>query len=157
MKLLIVLLLLSTVTFGQTYIALNPSFYTGQGTVQQRTNLTLEAGRQWGPFSTGIDLGKINVSKQHGRDTTWYTEIRPNLNVFQQDKFTNTVTIGIGYIFGAEENVLTELATGVEYTPNSRVSYNIFFGTYYFSGKYSSSSQNYFGLQVMYYLKTIKR
>jgi hypothetical protein len=153
MKLIIALLLLATTSLGQRYISINPSFYTGVGTVSQRTSLAVEAGKQWGPFSTGVDLGKTNLSTQNGTDTTWYLEVRPSLDVFQQDKFTNTLNIGIGYIFSAEENIMTELTTGIQYTPKGRLWYNLFFGTYYFSGKYSSSSQNYLGLQISYLFK----
>ncbi len=158
-KTILILLFIATGIAGksQTYISLMPGFYTGQGTVAQRTTFDMEIGRQWDVFSLGLDFGKTNLTKQVGKDTTFYAEIRPNLNVFQQGKFTNTLTIGLGYVFGAKENVLTEFTTGIEYTPGTTFSYNVYFGTYYFSGEYSASSQNFFGVSAMYYFKQSKK
>ena len=127
-----------------------PTFSTNQGTFSQRAGMALEVGKQIGPFSIGLDIGKTSLIDS---DTTNYIEFRPNLNIFQQDKFTNTLTIGVGYVFRAEENVMTELSTGVEYTPNKRYSYNVFFGTYYYSGIHSASNENYLAFSVMYYFK----
>jgi len=146
----ILLLILTITCSSQTYISLMPTFSTSQGTVAQRAGVALEVGKQLGPFSIGFDLGKTSLSNN---DTTTYLEVRPNLNIFQQDKFTNTLTIGMGYVLRAEENVMTELSTGIEYTPNKRFSYNIFFGTCYYSGVHSNSNENYLAMSVMYYLK----
>jgi len=126
-----------------------PTFSTNQGSISQRAGIALEAGKQLGSFSIGLDLGKTSLVNS---DTTNYIELRPNLNIFQQDKFTNTLTIGLGYVFTAEENIMTEFSTGIEYTPSKKYSYNIFFGTYYYSGIHSSSSENYVALSIMYYL-----
>ena len=141
------------VTKGQTYVSLMPGFYTGQGTVKQRTTFDIEVGKQWDAFSLGLDLGKTNIDKCNGADTTTYFEFRPNLNVFQQGKFANTLTIGLGYVFGASNNVMTELSSGIQYTPKQKWSYNLYFGTYYFSGNYASTSNNFLGLSIMYYFK----
>ncbi len=78
--------------FSQTYISLNPSLTNDAGTIPQKANLSLEIGRQWDVFSVGLDVGKTSLGKVSGRDTTAYLEIRPNLNIFQQGKFTNTFT-----------------------------------------------------------------
>ena len=155
-KITLVLLFLSAsfISKAQFYASLMPGFYTGSGTVAQRSTFDVEFGKQWDVFSLGLDIGKINLApKATPIDTTWYTEIRPNLNVFQQGKFTNTLTIGLGYIFGAHENVLTEFTTGIQYTPNPTISYNVYFGTYYFSGVNSASNQNFLGVSVMYFFK----
>ena len=77
--------------------------------------------------------------------------------MFQQGKFTNTLAIGLGYVFGAKQNILTEFTSGIEYTPNARYSYNLYFGTYYFSGVTSASSQNFLGLSAMYFFKPSKK
>jgi hypothetical protein len=139
------------------YISPMLGFYTGNGTFAQRFTPDIEFGLQWDVFSLGFDIGKVNMAQKGGRDTTTYFELRPNLNVFQQGKFTNTLTIGLGYVPNAEENVMTEFTTGMEYTPNARVSYNLFFGTYYFSGVHSASSQNFFGVSGMYYFLRNKK
>ncbi len=136
---------------AQFYISPFFGFYTGNGTFAQRATPDIEFGLQWQVFSVGLDLGKTSLGQGLGGDTTTYLEIRPNLNVFQQGNFTNTLTIGLGYVFGAKQNIMTEFTTGIEYTPNEKLSYNIFFGTYYFSGVESSSSNNFFGASIMYY------
>ena len=86
----------------------------------------------------GLDIGKTTLSKVTKRDTTAYLELRPNLNIFQEGKFTNTFTAGIGYIFNAKESLLTE------------VTY-IFFGQYYYSGRQSASNVSFFGISAAYY------
>ena len=136
---------------GIFYISPMFALYTGIGTLEERFTPDIEIGKQWDVFSLGIDIGKIHVGQKSGKDTTSYVEIRPSLNVFQQGKFSNTLTIGIGNVFNAAANILTEFTTGIEYTPNKRYSYNVFFGTYYFSGKEFSSSQNFFGFSMMYF------
>jgi hypothetical protein len=139
------------------YISPMYGLYTSSGTLAQRSTPEIEFGLQWDVFSLGFDIGKINLGQSGGRDTTTYFEIRPNLNVFQQGKFTNTLTIGLGFIPHAKENIMTEFTTGIEYTPNPRFSYNLFFGTYYFSGVHAASNQNFFGLSAMYYFLRDKK
>ncbi len=90
---------LAKACFSQTYIAIAPALTNDAGTVAEKANLSFEIGRQWTVFSMGLDIGKTSLGKVKDRDTTVYIEIRPNLNVFQQGRFTNTLTIGIGYIF----------------------------------------------------------
>lgn len=153
---------------SQTYISLQPSFYTtstGGGAISasagQRTTFDIEIGRQWDVISLGLDLGLTSLEKNIGNDTVsgvvpagkYYVEVKPNLNVFQQGKFTNTITIGFGYVFGSAQSVLNEFTTGIEYDANPRFSYNVNFGTYYFTGNGVSSNQNFFGFSVVYLFK----
>jgi len=140
---------------AQYYCSIMPAFYTGSGSTAQRTTCDVELGKQWDAFSLGLDFGKTNFEKRISKDTTLYTEIRPNLNVFQQGKFTNTLTIGLGYVFNAHQNIMTEFTTGIEYSFNNNISYNLYFGTYYFSGEVSSNNQNFIGMSVTYFLKKI--
>jgi hypothetical protein len=70
--------------------------------------------------------GKNSLQKAIGRDTTAFFELRPNLNVFQQGKFTNTFTAGIGYILNAQENLLTELSSRIEYAYSPQIHFNFF-------------------------------
>ena len=86
-----------------------------------------------------------------GRDTSAYLELRPNLNIFQQGKFTNTFTAGIGYILNAKENLLTELTSGIEYAYTQKLHFNVFFGQYFYSGKVSASNVTFFGISAMLY------
>ena len=141
---------------SQTYISLAPSLTSSAGTVADKSNIALEVGQQWDVFSLGIDVGKTTLSPRNGRDTSLYLELRPNLNVFQQGKFTNTITPGIGYIFGAKENLLMEFTTGIEYSYSERFHINIFFGQYFYSGLRSASNLNFFGLSGVLYFKSTK-
>jgi hypothetical protein len=138
---------------AQTYISLVPTLTNSPGKLAEKANLSIEAGKQWDCFSLGIDIGKSTLGKVTGRDTSVYLEARPNLNVFQQGKFTNTVTIGIGFIINAHENFMTELTSGIEYACTPLIHFNIYFGQYYYSGKESASSTTFFGLSVMKFFK----
>lgn len=154
MKYFILLAFLLTVNFcclAQTYISLNPSLTNDAGTIAEKSNFSFEIGRQWDVFSVGLDVGKTSLGKVKGRDTTAYIEIRPNLNIFQQGKFTNTFTAGIGYIFNSRQNLMTELTSGIEYALNPQYHFNILFGQYYYSGRTDASSVTFFGLSVMRY------
>lgn len=159
MKNFILVTLLTITTnccFSQIYISLAPSLTNDAGTVAEKTNLALEVGKQWDVFSLGIDLGKTSLGKVSGRDTTAYVEIRPNLNIFQQGKFTNTFTAGIGYIFNSKQSLMTELTSGIEYSFRPTIHFNIFFGQYYYSGRYDASSTTFFGVSIMRYFSDAK-
>jgi hypothetical protein len=138
-------------SFCQTYISFAPAITNDIGTLAEKANLSIEVGRQWDAFSLGLDLGKTTLGKQNGRDTTNYLEIRPNLNIFQQGKFTNTFTAGIGFIFNSRESLFTELTSGIEYSFRPKIHFNIYFGQYYYSGRYEASSVTFFGVSIMRY------
>ncbi len=138
-------------TLSQTYISVAPSLTNSAGTIAEKGNIAVEVGRQWDVFSLGLDIGKTTMANVHGRDTSVYLELRPNLNVFQQGKFTNTFTAGVGGIFGAKENFMTELTSGIEYAYSEKVHFNVVFGQYFYSGRYSASDVTFFGLSAMLY------
>jgi hypothetical protein len=147
----IALLLAMFPAFSQTYFSIAPSLTNTAGTLAEKGNIALELGQQWDVFSLGIDIGKTTLSKVTVRDTSAYVEIRPNLNVFQQGKFTNTFTAGIGYIFNSKENLLTELTNGIEYAYTTKLHFNVVFGQYFYSGRYSASDATFFGVSAAFY------
>ncbi len=154
MKNIVLTLLMITVykiMFSQTYISLAPSLTNSAGTLLEKGNASLEIGKQWDVFSLGIDLGKTSLGKINGRDTTVYLELRPNLNVFQQGKFTNTFTAGIGYVFNSKLDLMTELTSGIEYAFNSKIHFNVYFGQYFYSGRSDASDVTFFGASAMFY------
>ncbi len=156
---ILLFLFFSSVSFpgwSQTYISLVPSLTNTAGTIREKSNVSFEVGRQWDVFSLGADIGKTTFGKTVGRDTTTYLEIRPNLNIFQQGKFTNTLTPGIGFIFNAEENFMTELTSGIEYSYTPLIHFNMYFGQYYYSGKYSASTVTFIGISIMKYFAPAK-
>ena len=136
---------------AQTYVSFAPALTNTAGSLAEKSNINVEVGKQWDVFSLGLALGKTTLSKKYGRDTSTYLELRPNLNVFQQGKFTNTFTAGIGYVFGAEENLLTELTSGIEYSASENIHVNAVFGQYFYSGMYSTSSVTFFGTSVTWF------
>ncbi len=140
-------------SFAQTYISLAPSLTNSAGTLAEKSNLAIELGQQWDVFSLGLDAGKTTLTKIKGRDTSAYLELRPNLNIFQEGKFTNTFTAGIGYVINAEENLLTEMTYGIEYSWTQQLHINVVFGQYYYSGKISSSTVTFFGISAAYYFQ----
>src|SRR6201996_5652011 len=154
MKLTVTFFLLYLLTgscFSQTYISLAPSLSNNAGTFGEKANFAFEIGRQWDVFSLGIDYGRTNLGKVHGRDTANYLELRPNLNIFQEGKFTNTFTAGIGYIFAAQQTLLTELTSGIEYSWTDQIHINVYFGQYYYSGRIAASTETFFGVSAMWY------
>ena len=155
MKLLLCILLVLTnfISYSQTYISLAPSFTNTPGTIPEKSNVALEMGQQWDVFSMGLDVGKTTLGKMPHSDTSFYLELRPNLNVFQQGKFTNTFTAGIGCIFNAKEYLITELTNGIEYSYSTKLHFNVFFGQYFYSGKASASDATFFGVSAAFYFK----
>ncbi|MFI5196163.1 MAG: hypothetical protein ACHQD8_03670 [Chitinophagales bacterium] len=141
---------------AQSYICFAPSITNSPGTLAEKANLSIEVGRQWDVFSLGLDMGMTTLGKVDGRDTAFYFEARPNLNIFQVGKFTNTFTPGIGVIFNAEENLMTELTYGIEYTWTPLIHINMVFGQYYYSGRKTASSVTFFGISIMKYFAPYK-
>lgn len=141
--------------FSQMYVSFAPALTNDAGTIAQKANVGIEVGKQWDVFSLGLVLGRTSLERQVARDSTTYLEIHPNLNVFQQGKFTNTITAGIGYIFNAKQSMITEFTSGIEYSINTQFHINISFGQYYYSGQFASSSSTFWGLSgVFYFLPT---
>jgi hypothetical protein len=149
----LLMLIIAQCATAQYYISLVPSLTNSPGTLAEKSNLSFEVGKQWDCFSMGVDYGKTTLGKKIGKDTSNYFEVRPNLNIFQQGKFTNTVTIGIGFIVNAEENFVTEFTSGIEYAYTPLIHFNLYFGTYYYSGSYSASNTTFFGISIMKFFK----
>jgi hypothetical protein len=152
----ILLIFAATFCFSQFYVDFAPSLTNTPGTIAEKANIAIEIGKQWDAFSLGLDIGKTSLGKIKGRDTTAYLELCPNLNVFQQGKFTNTFTVGIGYIFNAKEHLMAELASGIEYFQSEKLHFNIFFGQYFYSGRESASNVTFIMLSAMVYFGSSK-
>jgi len=140
MKKLIFLLLLSNSIKAQnldakpqTYISISPCLTNEVGSFRTKISPTIEVGRQFQDiFTLGLAIGKTNCSSDKFLDDV-YLEMRPNLNVFQVGKFTNTISPGIGYVFGPVPSLMLEWTTGVEYALSDKTHINVFFGNYYYS------------------------
>lgn len=120
------------------YILFSPAYYNGAGTRAEKTNLGIEVGKEFGVFDLGFVVG-MNGLDRPGRDSAFYCEVRPTLDVFTEGKFSSTFTIGIGHMFGAKTNLMTEIAYGITYVPNSRFFFGLYQGQYWFDGKKSAN------------------
>ena len=149
--LLVFITFISAIGLAQTYISLAPSLSNNAGTFGEKANFAFEAGRQWDVFSLGIDYGRTTLGKVRGKDTANYLELRPNLNIFQQGRFTNTFTAGIGYIFNSQQSLMTELTSGIEYAYTEKLHINVYFGQYYYSGRTAAGTETFFGVSVAWY------
>jgi hypothetical protein len=139
-KLILVLLLLVSYTSkaqnleaaAQTYVSFSPCLTNELGSFRTKLSPTIEVGRQFQDvFTLGLALGKTNCANKSLDDI--YLEVRPNLNVFQVGKFTNTITPGVGYVFGPIPSLMLEWTSGVEYEFTENIHMNVFFGNYYYS------------------------
>ncbi len=148
---LLLVCLISYKCFSQTYVSLAPSLSNNAGSFGEKANFAFELGRQWDVFSLGIDYGRTNLATVQGKDTSNYLELRPNLNIFQQGRFTNTFTAGIGYIFNAQQTLMTELTSGIEYTYNDQFHINVYLGQYYYSGRTAASTETFFGVSAVWF------
>lgn len=128
-----------------TYISFAPCVTNEIGTIGTKFSPTFEIGRQFhNIFTIGLSVGKTSCvpSRVYGTTLTgnviespssYYLELRPNLNVYQIGKFTNTITPGIGYVFGPGPALMLETTMGIEYEYTEKLHFNIFFGNYYYS------------------------
>ena len=140
-----------------TYVSFAPCFTNEVGTIGTKFSPTIEIGRQFQDiFTVGLAVGKTNykTAYTYGTDTngntivtsispsSYYLELRPNLNVYQIGKFTNTVTPGIGYVFGPGQALMIETTVGIEYEHTEKLHFNIFFGNYYYSSLSADQNNN---------------
>jgi hypothetical protein len=151
----IILCLLLTSVKAQMYVSFVPCATNAIGNFPAKFSPTIEVGKQWDVFSLGFDIGKTNCSPIKGRDTSVYFEFRPNLNIFQVGKFTNTFTPGIGVVTGTQ-TMMIEMTSGIEYSYTETFHINMFFGQYYFSGLRSNSSVSFFGISLVKFFSKYK-
>ena len=134
-----------------TYVSFAPCFTNEVGTIGTKFSPTIEIGRQFQDiFTIGLAVGKTNckTTYTYGTDnilispSSYYVELRPNLNVYQIGKFTNTVTPGIGYVFDPGQSLMIETTVGIEYEYTKKLHFNIFFGNYYYSSLSANQYNN---------------
>ena len=130
------------------YISLGTSVYTNAiGSFKQKAFVTTEFGRTFGIFDIGLMIGRLNLAKG---DSLFFTEILPTINVFSKGRFSEALTLGIGRVFGARQNLLTELTNSINFAPNNRLILTVFQGNYFFDGKLSTSKAQFMGLSVTF-------
>ncbi len=131
------------------YLSFGTSVYTNAtGTFNQKVFVTTEFGRTFGIFDIGLMVGRLNLTK--GGDSIYFTEILPTINVFSKGKFSEALTLGAGYIFGAKQNFLTEITNSINFAVNNRLILTVYQGNYFFDGKLSTSRAQFMGVSVTF-------
>ena len=137
-----------------TYVSFGTSVYTNAiGNFNQKMFITTEVGRTYGIFDIGLLVGRLNLAK--ATDSSYFTEILPTINVFSKGRFSEALTLGAGYVFGAKQNFLTEITNSINFAPNNRLVITVFQGNYFFDGRFSTSKAQFMGLSFTFNL--IKR
>ena len=143
---LLLIVLLFTKAYSQerekeahyNYFSFGTCVYTNAiGTFNQKMFVTTEFGRTFGIFDIGLMVGRLNLAK--GGDSIYFTEILPTINVFSKGRFSEALTLGAGYVFGAKQNFLTEITNSINFAVNNRLVLTVYQGNYFFDGKLSTS------------------
>ena len=130
------------------YLSFGTCVYTNvPGTFNSKVFMTTEFGKTFGIFDIGIMVGRLNFNHS---DTSWFTEVLPTINVFSKGRFSEALTIGAGYVFGAKENFLTEITNSINFAPNNKLVITVFQGNYFFDGKLSTSKAQFMGLSITF-------
>lgn len=140
---------------SQYYISIMPALTSSAGSFSDKGNLSIEVGKQWDCFSLGVDVGETNFSSDPISDKSMYFEFRPNINVFQQGKFTNTITTGVGVVPFSKEYLLIESTVGIEYSYSELLHINLMCGQFNYSGE-NSVNIPFFGVSLVKYFKAYK-
>lgn len=134
------------------YISLSSSVFTNTpGTISEKMFFAIEAGRTFGIFDIGLSTGRLNfVNARNGRDSNWFVEVVPTINVFSKGRFSEALTLGAGYIFNRSENFLTEITNSINFAPGNSTIITVFQGNYFFDGKQSTSKAQFMGLSFTF-------
>ena len=130
------------------YFSLATSVYTNTpGSFNEKVFITAEAGRTYGIFDIGLMLGRLNLMHS---DTSWFVEALPTINVFSKGRFSEALTLGAGYVFGAKQNFLTELTNSINFAPTNNLVITVYQGNYFFDGRLSTAKAQFMGLSVTF-------
>jgi hypothetical protein len=134
------------------YLSLSTAVYTNApGSFNQKLFVAAEFGRTYGIFDIGLLLGRLNLVKSHsGRDSSWFTEVLPTINVFSKGRFSEALTLGAGYVVAAKQNFLTEVTNSINFAPSNQIVLTVYQGNYYFDGKTSTSRAQFMGLSATF-------
>lgn len=131
------------------YFSFGTCVYTNAiGTINQKMFVTTEFGRTFGIFDIGLMVGRLNLTK--AADSIYFTEVLPTINVFSKGRFSEALTLGAGYVFGATQNFLTEITNSINFAANNRLIITVYQGNYFFDGKLSTSRAQFMGLSFSY-------
>ncbi len=128
------------------YLASNVNAATNTiGTFNKRISPSLEYGYTFGIFDLGLAVGKLNLVKN---DSSWFTEIRPTINIFSKGRFSEALCLAAGYKFNSSQGFMTEICNSINFNITILWSVSVLQGYYYFDGKTSNSNAQFLGINV---------
>lgn len=140
--------------YSQTYICVSPAITHDLGSILDKANTSLEIGKQFDCTSIGFVVGRTTLNGNLVNNN--YAEGHINTNVFQQGKWTNTITVGLGCVISSTTNeyLLTEISSGIEYSYSEKIHFNFNGGQFNYSGVKTASNSTYIAISVAYYFKS---
>lgn len=149
LSLLLLLCTFSVLAHSQSYVNPSFSYYNGEGKFKDKAMASLEVGAVVNDvLSLGVAGGVLDF-----QEYTPYVEFRPSVTVFTYDRVSVSATLGAGYVFRKQENLLVELAGTLAYSLGSNTSLSVFAGQYRFNGNHSSSTATFIGTGLSISLK----
>jgi len=130
------------------YLSLATSVFTNTtGSFNEKIFMTAEFGRTFGIFDIGLMVGRLSLLHS---DTSFFMEALPTINVFSKGRFSEALTLGAGYVFGAKQNFLTEITNSINFAPSNKLIITVYQGNYFFDGKLSTSKAQFMGLSFTF-------
>ena len=132
------------------YLSVNTDvFVNTKGGFAKRFSPAFEFGRTYGIFDIGLATGRFN-SLSSGSDTSRYIEFRPTINIFSSGRFAEGLCLGGGYVFKAQQGLMTEICNSINFNISTTVALAVTQGYYFFDGTNSSRSTQYMGFSITY-------
>lgn len=132
------------------YLSVNTDvFVNTKGGFAKRFSPAIEFGRTYGIFDIGLSTGWTNTLKAGG-DTTHFIEFRPTINIFSKGRFAEALCLGGGYVFGAQQGLMTEICNSINFNVSEVFAVAVTQGYYFYDGTNSSRSAQYMGFSLTY-------
>ncbi len=120
------------------------------GGFAKRFSPSIEFGRTYGIFDIGLATGRLNMNA--GGDTSQFIEIRPTINIFSKGRFSEALCLGGGYIFSAQQGLLTEICNSINFNVSETIAIAVAQGYYFMDGTASNRTAQYMGVNLTYNL-----
>lgn len=132
------------------YLSFNANvFVNSKGGFEQRFSPAVEFGRTFGIFDVGLTTGRLS-SKDHGPDTSRFLEFRPTINVFSKGRFAEALCLGGGYVFKANQGLMTEICNSINFNVTETVAVAVQQGYLFFDGTNDHRNEQYMGFTFTY-------
>jgi hypothetical protein len=132
------------------YLTVSANTYVNTtGGFAKRFSPSIEFGRTYGIFDIGLATGRLN-SFARGSDTTLFLELRPTINVFSKGRFSESLCLGMGAVFGAQQGLMTEICNSINFNISENVAVAISQGYCFFDGANNNRSTQYMGFNLTY-------